>query len=94
MNRKFKGIFASSTDDSGQTLSLTVESFSKVVIGLVGWFAVSKGLDPATASTQAQAIIDVAAQAIPVGFTLWHSLQTLWGLVRKFYQTFCTAPAV
>lgn len=92
MQPKFRGIFASSTDPSGQTLSLTVESFSKVIIGLVGWFAVSKGLDPAGATTQAQAIIDLIAQAIPVGFTLYHTLLTVWGLLRKLFVSFATTP--
>lgn len=92
MKLKFKGFLASSSDDTGQTLSLTVESFSKVVIGIVGWYAVSKGLDPATATTQVQGIIDLTAQAIPVAFTLWHSMQGIWGLVRKVYQNFFTVP--
>lgn len=79
---------ASSADPTGQTLSLTVESFSKVLIGLVGWFAVAKGLDPTTATTQLQALIDLGAQAIPLGFTLYHSMMTAWGLVQKLYAYF------
>lgn len=90
MSMRFKGIFASSVDPS--QLSLTVESFSKVIIGLVGWYAVSKGMDPMTAQSQVQAIIDLVAQAIPLAFTLWHSLQAIWGLVRKLYSTFATTP--
>lgn len=87
---QYKGIFASSSDPSGQTLSLTVESFSKVLIGLAGWLAVSKGLDASTAQTQLQAIIDLVAQAIPLAFTLWHTMMTVWGLVRKLIQSFAT----
>lgn len=83
---------ASSSDPSGQTLSLTVESFSKVIIGLVGWFAVSKGLDPTTAGTQVQALIDLIAQAIPVAFTLYHSMLMAWGLIRKLFTYFFTKP--
>lgn len=87
---RFSGIFASSSDASGQTLSLTIESFSKVLIGVIGYFAVAKGMDPAAATTQLQAIIDLVAQAIPLAFTLYHSLQTAWGLVRKLIQNFAT----
>lgn len=85
---RFKGIFASSSDPSGQTLSLTVESFSKVIIGLVTWYAMSKQMDVATAQNQAQAIIDLVAQILPMGYTLWHSAMTLWGLIRKAYVYF------
>jgi hypothetical protein len=93
--QQFKGLFASSIDPT--QLSLTIESASKVLIGLIGWFAVSKGLDVATAQTQLQAIVDLIAQAIPVAFTLWNSLLTIWGLVRKLFVYFgttsTTAPA-
>lgn len=83
MTPKKYGILSSSIDPT--QLSLTVESFSKVLIGLAGWYAVSKGMDATTAQTQLQAIIDLAVQAIPLAFTLWNTLLTIWGLVRKLY---------
>lgn len=90
---KFKGIMASSSDPSGQTLSLTVESFSKVIIGLATWYAASKGLDPATATNYVQLIIDGVAQGIPLVYALWHTIQTIWGALRKAYVYFFSVPA-
>ncbi len=84
-HRKF-GALTSSTNPN--ELSLTISSFSQVVIGLAGWFAVSKGLDPAQATTNLQAIVDVAAQIVPLAYTLYHSLQTAWGVIRKAYVFF------
>ena len=78
---RFKGIFASSADPA--QLSTTLESLSKVLIGLIGWFAISKGLDPMTAQNQLQAILDLVAQGVPMVFTFWHSMMTAWGLIRK-----------
>jgi hypothetical protein len=40
-------------------------------------------MDLATAQTQLQAIFDLTAQSVPLVFSLWHSMLTLWGLVRK-----------
>jgi hypothetical protein len=84
----YKGILASSTDPTGQTLSLTIESGSKVLIGIIGWFAVSKGMDAATAQTQLQAIIDLTAQSVPMVFTFWNTMLTGYGLVRKLFSYF------
>ena len=86
----YKGIFASSQDPA--QLSLTIESFSKVIIGLVTWYTVSKGMDPAAATSQIQALIDLAAQAVPLMFTFYHLMMTAWGLVRKLYAMFATSP--
>ncbi len=86
--QQFKGVLASSTDPA--QLSLTIESFSKVIIGVVGWYAIAKGLDPAGATNQVQALIDLIAQAIPVAFTLYHSMMTVWGLIRKLMVYFGT----
>lgn len=89
--RRF-GAFSSSVDPN--QISLTVESMGKVLIGLIGWYAVSKGTDPATAQTQFQGILDLILQAIPLSFSLWHTLNGLWGAVRKviaFYTDKMTA---
>lgn len=91
---RFRGIFASSVDPTGQTLSLTIESASKVLIGLATWFAVAKGMDPAAATTQLQALIDLAAQAVPLMFTFYHIMQAAWGIVRKLYTLYATRPSI
>lgn len=83
---KYKGILASSQDPA--QLSLTVESVSKVLIGLIGWFAVSKGMDVATAQTLLQQILDIVAQSIPMIYALYHAMHTAWGLVRKLLNYF------
>jgi hypothetical protein len=83
--RKF-GALTSSVNPN--ELSLTISSISQVLIGIGAWFAVSKGLDPAAAQTNLQAIFDVAAQIIPMVYTLYHSMQTAWGLLRKAYVFF------
>src|ERR1700674_4383470 len=86
----YSSVFASSVDPT--QLSLTIESLSKVLIGLIGWFAVSKGFDAATAQNQLQIIIDLTAQAVPIAFTLWNACMTIFGLVRKLF-TFMKVPA-
>jgi hypothetical protein len=87
----FKGFTTSSVDPT--QVSLTVESAGKVLIGIIGWFAVAKGLDAATAQTQLQVIIDLVAQSVPVAFTLWNAMMTGYGLVRKLcVYFFGTAP--
>lgn len=82
-NQRRFGAFSSSVDPS--QLSLMVESAGKVLVGLVGWYAVGHVADPAIAQSQAQAIIDMIAQAIPVGYSLWHLLNGIWGGLRKFF---------
>lgn len=84
-NRRF-GALSSSVDPT--QLSLTVESTGKILAGLIGWAAVAKGLDPATAQTQFQLIIDMGAQGIPIAFTLWNSMLVVWGAARKLLVLF------
>ena len=78
--KKF-GALSSSADPA--KLSLTVESITKVILGAVAIFAVSKGMDITTATTQAQAILDLVMQSVTIGFTLYHSILTVYGLMRK-----------
>jgi hypothetical protein len=40
-------------------------------------------MDAAVAQTQLQAIVDLVANSVPLVFTLWQSMLTVWGLVRK-----------
>lgn len=84
--------FLASSQDPTQ-ISLTIESAGKVLIGFMGWIAVSKGMDAATAQTQLQVIIDLIAQAVPLCYTLWHTLQLVWGAVRKLLALFKKDPS-
>jgi hypothetical protein len=85
-----KGL-ASSQDP--QTLSLTVSSATQVLLYLVAFYAVHKGLDPATATNQVQAIIDLLVNAAPLVMVIYHSVQTVWGLARKLFSFFKTPSA-
>ena len=77
------GLVASSVDSS--KVSLTVESGTKVILGLAAFYAASKGMNVDTATTQAQALIDVAASGVAAAVVVYHSIQTLYGMVRKVY---------
>lgn len=85
MPRKY-GALSSSVDPS--QLSLTVESFGKVLIGVIVWFAASKSLDVTAAQTQLQAILDLVIQGIPLVFTLWNVCMGVWGAIRKVLVAF------
>lgn len=91
MNSNYRRFGALSSSVDPNELSLTVVSIGKVLIGIAGFFAVSKGLDPAAAQTQVQAIIDLTAQSIPLSFALWHACNGLWGAVRKLLAYFYPA---
>ena len=60
------------------------------MLWLVASFAVHKGLDPQTATTQLQAIIDLIITAVPSIMVLYHTVNTAWGLVRKLFTFFKT----
>lgn len=91
MEKKY-GAFSSSVNP--QELSLTVTSVAQALIGLVGVFAVSKGLDVSTATTQAQAILDLAMQGIAGAYTLYHTLQAVYGAARKLIAYMTAKPVV
>lgn len=74
---------ASSQDNT--QLSLTVSSVTQLLLWLVAWFAVSKGLNPMDAQTNAQAYIDVIVNAIPLIMALYHSVMVIWGGARKLF---------
>lgn len=80
---EIKSIFRSSLDPS--KVSLTVQSISKMVIFFVGYIAVSKGLDPETATTQVEAITEIFVSIIPACFAVYHGLEAIYGIVRKFF---------
>ncbi len=90
--QQYKGIFASSQDPTGQTLSLTVSSATQALIGLVASIAVIKGVDPALATQNVQSVSDavqnIVAQylaIVPCAYSAYHSMQMVWGVVRKFF---------
>lgn len=78
-----KSFFQSSIDPS--KLSLTVESGSKTIIGIIGYFAVLKGLDSQVITSQLQATVDTLVTLITAGYTAYHALQTTYGLIRKMF---------
>lgn len=89
----YKGFMASSADATGQTLSLTIESVAKILIGIIGWWGMSHvGFNVAAATTQIQAITDIIAQSAPMVFALWSACLMAWGLIRKMLSNFKTVP--
>ena len=79
--KQFTG-FLSSVAAPGQ-LSLTVASATKAIISAASLYAVARGLDAGQITGQVQAIIDTAVTAVTAGMTVYHTMQTVWGLVRK-----------
>lgn len=80
-----KSFFASSLDPS--KISLTVESLAKMAVFLFGAYAMNKGFDPTTATSQIQAIRDAVLVIVPAGFALYHACVALYGIIRKFMVT-------
>ena len=76
-------MFQSSVDPT--QVSLTISSIFKVVIFFAGYVAVSKGFDVTTATTQVEAIRDLVLSLVPACFALYHGLQAIYGIVRKFF---------
>jgi hypothetical protein len=72
---------------------LTIESGGKTLIGIIGYLLVLKGLDAGTVTNQLQVIVDEVATAVTLGFTLYHSLMTIWGLGRKVLVAVSTPKA-
>ena len=74
----------SSTDPT--QISLSIESFGKVLVGLIAVLAVAKGLDVQYATTQAQLFMGQGIIVATSGFTMYQSLMTIYGLVRKLFM--------
>lgn len=90
--KQFKG-FLSSVENPGQ-LSLTVASLTKVILGVAATYAVVNGLDSMAVTTQVQQIIDTVATGITAGFTVYHSVMLLYGLVRKGLHALLAKPTL
>lgn len=90
MNFQLPTWLQSSSDPS--QISLSIESAGKTLIGIIGYVLVLKGLDSGTITTQLQAIVDEVATAVTLGFTLYHSLMMIYGLVRKLVVRLSPAP--
>lgn len=73
-------------------ISLSVESAGKSLVGIITLIAILKGMDPATAQGQYQTFIDQAAILVASGYTVFHTAQTLYGLLRKGFM-FLITPA-
>jgi hypothetical protein len=78
-----KPAFASSVNPS--EISLFIKGLSFLVISIVGHYAVKYGYDVTTATTQAQAIVDVLVSATPEITAVISTGFAVWGLVRKVF---------
>lgn len=78
-----KNLFASSLDQS--KISLTVQALTKCAIFIVGYFAVSKGFDPMTATNGVQQVSDIVISLIPAILAVYHGGEAIYGIVRKFF---------
>ena len=89
--KRYGSLLASSQDPT--QLSLTVQSVSSLLIGLVVWWGtVHVGFNAATAQTEIQAITDLIVQGVPIVFTLWNVCTGIWGASRKLFALFKTVP--
>ena len=76
-----KSWLQSSTDSS--KISLSIESGGKALAGVIAVLAAVKGLDPAAATAMWQSLVDQAVILVTAGFTAFHAVQAISGLVRK-----------
>ncbi len=75
------GIFSSSINP--QELSLAVQSFAKVLAGILLFAGIITAEDQITIQTQLAQIIATVAAITPLAYSLWHSAEVLFGLARK-----------
>lgn len=90
MNPQYPKGLASSQDPT--QLSLTVSSATQFALYFVAAYAVHKGLDPASATTQVQQLIDFTVNMVPLVMMTYHGVQTIWGLARKLFAFFKKVP--
>lgn len=83
MDSNIKPTFQSSIDP--QKLSLTIESGSKTIIGIITFLLAYKGINSIAIANQLQEIVAVVVTVIPAGFSVWHAALTVYGLVRKMF---------
>jgi hypothetical protein len=91
MNFQLPNWLQSSSDPT--QISLSIESGGKTLIGIIGYFLVLKGLDAGAVTSQLQLIVDQVATGVTLAFTLYHSLMTVYGLVRKLTIRVSPSPA-
>lgn len=83
----------SSVSDPGQ-LSLTVASFTKAVIFAATLYAAVKGLDTATVTSQVQYVIDLVLTGVTAGLTVYHTVMTIYGIIRKLLHVAFAKPVL
>lgn len=91
--------FAQSSVDQTQ-VSLTITSLSKAAIGIITTYAMLKGVDPVLATTNVQTVTEAAQNIVvqyiailPALYAAYHSLQAIYGIVRKIaMRLFTKAP--
>lgn len=93
MNTKQFSGFLSSTTNPGE-LSLTVASLTKTILSLAALWAVAKGLDAQTVTSQVQSVIDTVATGVTAGLVVYHSFMTVYGLVHKLIYKVAATPVV
>jgi hypothetical protein len=93
MNTKqFTGFLSSSANPGN--LSLTVASFTKTLLSIAALYAVAKGLDTQTVTSQVQQVIDTVATGFTAALVVYHSLMTVYGLVHKALHALFAKPVV
>lgn len=86
MNTKQFTGFMSSVTNPGQ-LSLTVSSARNTVLALVALWAVAKGLDTQTITSEVQQVFDTVATGLTAGLVVYHTFRTFEGLTTKLLHT-------
>lgn len=90
--KQFTG-FLSSSADPGQ-LSLTMSSLTSAILSGVTLFAAVKGLDAVAITSQVQSVIDTVVTGVAAGMTVYHSVMTAYGLIRKLWYMWFAKPVV
>lgn len=83
--RTFAGINVSSSTDP-EKISLTVESFVKLVALIVGGWATVTGNGVVVSDTVVNQTVDGFTIIITSGLAIWQAALMLWGIFRKFVK--------
>lgn len=93
MNTKQFTGFLSSTSNPGQ-LSLTMQSLTKAILSFAALWAVAKGLDTQTVTSQVQSVVDTVATAVAASMAFYHSIMVAYGLAHKVWYSLAAKPVV
>ena len=76
--------WATSSADPSQ-ISLSVESAGKSLVGIVALYATYKGLDSQVVTSHFLQFVDTVSTGAAAAYTTYHSVQLVYGLVRKAF---------